>query len=307
MAADYDSAWKEALDQYFQPFLALLFPQVHQDINWSRPTESLDKEFQQVVRDAEVGRRYVDKLVKVWTSAGEECWVLIHVEVQTTRETEFPLRMYVYNYRIFDRYNKPVASLAVLADDDPNWRPSEYRSGRFGCEASLHFPAVKLLDWAEHEAVLEASTNPFAKVVLAHLKARETNENPVDRQSWKSRLVRGLYERGFGEKDVVALFRLIDWMMDLPPVLERLFWEEVGKTQEERKMPFITTPQRIGLRDGIRRGIEAVLYVRFGEAGLQLLSEIGEVHEDQLDAILNALKTGASLDEVRGMCKSTDA
>jgi hypothetical protein len=39
------------------------------------------------------------------------CWVLIHVEVQTTRDAEFPLRMYVYHYRIFDRYNKPVASL----------------------------------------------------------------------------------------------------------------------------------------------------------------------------------------------------
>ena len=26
--------------------------------------------------------------------------------------------MYVYNYRVFDKYNRPVASLAVLADDD---------------------------------------------------------------------------------------------------------------------------------------------------------------------------------------------
>jgi hypothetical protein len=51
-----------------------------------RGYESLDKEFQQVVREAEVGRRYVDKLVKVWTKAGVERWVLIHVEVQTTHD-----------------------------------------------------------------------------------------------------------------------------------------------------------------------------------------------------------------------------
>ena len=55
--------------------------------------------------------------VKVWTTAGVESWVLTHVEVQTDRDPDFPLRMYVYNYRIFDRYNKPVASLAVLADE----------------------------------------------------------------------------------------------------------------------------------------------------------------------------------------------
>src|SRR5947209_14917547 len=173
MATDYDSPWKEALDRYFEAFLALLFPAVHALIDWSRGYESLDKEFQQVVREAEVGRRYVDKLVKVWTKDGVECWVLIHVEVQTVREVEFPKRMYVYNYRVFDRYNKPVASLAVLADDEPNWRPTEYQQRLFGCEAGLRFPAVKLLDYAAHEAVLEASANPFATVVLAHLTARD--------------------------------------------------------------------------------------------------------------------------------------
>jgi hypothetical protein len=132
MADDYDSPWKEALDAYFEPFLALLFPAVHAGVDWSRGCESLDKEFQQIVREAELGRRYVDKLVKVWTLDGVECWVLIHVEVQTTRDAEFPLRMYVYHYRIFDRYNKPVASLAVLADDDDHWRPDEFRQSQFG-------------------------------------------------------------------------------------------------------------------------------------------------------------------------------
>ena len=58
MSADYDSPWKEALDVYFEPFLALLFPAVHAQIDWPRGIESLDKEFQQVVREAELGRRY---------------------------------------------------------------------------------------------------------------------------------------------------------------------------------------------------------------------------------------------------------
>ena len=79
---------------------------------------------------------------------------------------------------------------------------------------------MKLLDFAAHEAVLEASTNPFAKVVLAHLKARQTHGDPAGRHAWKIRLVRGLYERGFSAKDVRELFRVIDWMMELPPALD---------------------------------------------------------------------------------------
>ena len=53
MTGDYDSPWKEARDGFFEPFLALLFPSVHAQIDWSRGHESLDKEFQQVVREAE--------------------------------------------------------------------------------------------------------------------------------------------------------------------------------------------------------------------------------------------------------------
>jgi hypothetical protein len=300
VTTDYDSPWKEALDAYFEPFLALLFPQIHRQVDWSRGYESLDREFQQVVREAEVGRRYVDKLVKVWTKEGVECWVLIHVEVQTTRDADFPQRMYVYNYRIFDRYNRAVASLAVLADDDANWRPAAFSSSLFGCEAGIRFPAVKLLDFAAHEAMLEASTNPFAPVLLAHRKARETHSDPVSRHAWKVRLVRNLFERGFSSRDVRELFRVIDWLMELPPALAAVFRQDLNRIQEESGMPYITSIERLARREGQREGIESLLRVRFGDEGLKLMSEIREIHDEEiLQAVLKALETAATPDEVR--------
>ena len=123
---DYDSPWKEALDAYFQPFLALFFPDIHADIDWSRGHEFLDKELQKIVPKGAGGRLYMDKLVKVWRRNGRETWVLIHVEVQTQRDPRVPKRMFGYNTRIADRYNRRVVSLAVLADDDPDWRPDHY-------------------------------------------------------------------------------------------------------------------------------------------------------------------------------------
>ena len=62
---DYDSPWKEALERYFPDFLALLFPRIHAAIDWSKGYAFLDKELQQVVRDAEHGRRHADKLAQV--------------------------------------------------------------------------------------------------------------------------------------------------------------------------------------------------------------------------------------------------
>ncbi len=44
-------------------------------------------------------------------------------------------------------------SLAILGDDRPNWRPSEFVAGRWGCEVRFTFPTAKLL---KHDTPLRA-------------------------------------------------------------------------------------------------------------------------------------------------------
>ena len=196
-ASEQDSPWKEALDRFLRPFLALFFPVIHKAVDWARGYQALDKEFQQIIRKGKIGKRLADKLFKVWTNHGDECWLLIHIEVQGQVEVGFAERMFVYNYRAFDLYNRPVVSLAVLCDDQPDWRPDGFSYERFGCIMGIRFPSVKLLDYAGISHDLENSENQFAAVVLAHLKARETRRDMQARHAWKVRLVKGLYERGW--------------------------------------------------------------------------------------------------------------
>ena len=80
---------------------------------------------------------------------------------------------------------------------------------------------VKLLDYVARREELEASSNPFATVVLAHLDTLETRDDLVERKDRKFRLIKGLYERGWDVERVRQLFRLIDWMVDLPPGVGR--------------------------------------------------------------------------------------
>jgi hypothetical protein len=230
LVGDQDSPWKEALEQFLAPFLGLFFPAIHDAIDWSRGYESLDKELQQVVRDARIGRRLADKLFKVWRKNGREAWLLIHVEIQGKSEKAFPERMFVYSYRIYDRYRRSVLSLAVLCDDNPNWRPDRFEYNMWGCSVGIRFLTVKLLDYQAREAVLEGDPNPFAALVLVHLKSLETRRQPAARFAWKVRLVKGLYERGWSAAQVRQLFRLVDWMMTLP--------EEVGAAISGGDYPF---------------------------------------------------------------------
>jgi hypothetical protein len=121
---DLDSPWKEALEQFLDPFLAFFYPVLHAAIDWTRGYESLDKELQQITRDARTGRRLADKLFKIWRQDGEEAWLLVHIEVQGQREKAFPERMFIYSYRLYDRYRRPVVSLAVLVTTTRTGGPS---------------------------------------------------------------------------------------------------------------------------------------------------------------------------------------
>jgi hypothetical protein len=312
---DQDSPWKEALERYFESFLALCFPEVHAGIDWDRGYEFLDKELQKVVRDAKLGRRLADKLVKVWrrgeSSLGDtgETWLLVHVEVQGEPEEEFAKRMFVYHYRIFDRFNRRVVSLAVLGDQQATWRPDRYGYALWGCRLALEFPVRKLLEYNLRWEELEQSSNPFAVVVMAHLKAQATQRDPENRFRSKLTLVRALYERGWPRQDILELFRFVDWLLILPPELEQQFEVALAEHEEEKQMPYITSIERRATDRGVRQGREEgrqegrgegvresvleALATRFGAVPDTIAGGI-QANED-VDALRNLLRTAVTV------------
>jgi hypothetical protein len=154
-----------------------------------------------------------------------------------------------------------VVTLAVLADDRPNWRPDRFAYDLWGCRLDFQFPAVKLLDFAGREAVLEASDNPFALVTRAQLAALQTRHDPASRHQGKVRLIRELYQRGMSRDDVLQLFRIIEWMMDLPEALEQLFKQEAEQIEQEIHMPYVTSIERLAKQEGRIEGqIEMLLH-----------------------------------------------
>ena len=256
---DYDSPWKEILEGFFPEFISFWFPEADRDIDWKRGYQFLDKELGQIAHDAEVGRKYVDKLVRVWQQEGEEEWVMIHVEVQTGPEKEFAERMYIYNNRIYDKYRRRVASIAILADDTKSWRPNRFAYELWNCRVSLEFPVVKLMDWKERIEEIQQSGNVFGIVTAAHLRTRETRNNATGRYRWKVHIMQSLYDVGFSEAQIRKLFRFIDWIMMLPNDMNQQFYETMETFEESGSRPFITSWERLGLERGMKKGMEQEL------------------------------------------------
>lgn len=297
MNDDYDSPWKEALEIYFRECLELLFPHAASEIAWSRGYEFLEQELRQVTREAETNRRVVDKLARVWKLDGGETWVLIHLEVQGQWEADFDVRMFTCNYRIFDLHQRQVATFVVLSDENPNWRPSSFGYELWGSRLQFDFPVAKLLDYNARWDELEASPNPFAVVIMAHLKTQQTRGNDATRYQWKLRLTRMLYERGFSRTEIVNLYRFIDWLMRLPRELERGYWVEMREYEEEKRMPYVTTAERFGKEEGLQQGLLTVLEVRFGAQANSIAPRLTALTSDELKELMKSTVTVASLEE----------
>ncbi len=288
-STSFDSPWKDIVEAYLPDFIAFFFPDVYDQIDWEQGFEFLDQELRQVVRDAELGKRFVDKLVKIYRTGGEETWILIHLEIQSQYEVGFAERVYVYNYRIYDRYRRKVASLVVLGDESPGWRPSGFGYELFGTEINFRFSIVKLLDLEQDWSALSANDNPFATVVMAHLKASQTSKNRQERLQWKLSLTRQLYQKGYQRLDVINLFRFIDWVMSLPDHLETEFWTQVRQFEEEQRMPYITSVERQGMQQGEANMVLRQLNRRLGLVSPTVEQQIRQLPVEQLEDLGVAL------------------
>jgi hypothetical protein len=253
-ADDYDSPWKDVLEHAFPEFMAFYFPEAHAQIDWALGHEFKNTELRQVVRDAELGRRLADALVQVTLTSGEQRWIYIHIEVQGQRDADFAQRMFTYNYRLFDRYACPIASLAVLADDDDGWKPDHYGFEVLGCKHHIQFPVVKLSELADQTEALDTPRNPFALVTAAHLRTRQTRHDPEARYQAKRTLVRLLYRQGWERQRILDLFAVLDWMMRLPDSLEQKLWQDIAAIEGESKMRYVTSVERLAIQRGVQQG-----------------------------------------------------
>ncbi len=275
--SDFDSAWKDALDAYFPQCMALLWPPLHAQIDWRQAPVFLDKELQALTRSRARGRRHVDKLVSVRLLDGQDALVLIHVEIQAGHDAGFAQRMFTYHVRLREKHPRhPVVGLAVLTGRQafagsaaPPRDRLAYAYGHWGCELHFTFPVVHLEKWraSMDELSALASQNPFAVVVLAQLAADATRD-AGQRLVRKTELVRRLYHWGFSRDNVIQLFRIIDAMVGLPEALESVFGDTVIQIEEENKVAYVTSVERLilkreraqameeGLLRGERRGLQ---------------------------------------------------
>lgn len=137
-------------------------PQAHQDIDMGRPgDETLDKVAARPGARRRPGAALRRQIGEVRTRQGQHDLVYVHIEVQGQHDPDFAQRMFVYHYRIFDRFGQPPVSrrwpMSIVLEAKPLWL------------SALGMCAGVCVPHAESErtrpisgTALLASDNPFA-------------------------------------------------------------------------------------------------------------------------------------------------
>ena len=147
---------------------------------------------------------------------------------------------------------------------------------------------------------------------MAHLKTKATTGKLPQREQWKWKLIRGLYEKEFEREQIIKLFEIIDNMMTLSTELQSSLESKIKQFEEERTMPLISNMELRGIERGkeigkeigalqkSRDAIKTVLTVRFGQISSEIEEIIGKMTNPTiLEELLKLAATANSLAEFR--------
>lgn len=243
---------------------------MYEEIDFSKGVDFLQQELFKEIIDRKKGTVYTDQLVKVHLKSGEEKWILIHVEVEGSPDSEFPARMFQYFYRIFDKYEREIVAFAVFTDTTKGDQYNAFNYKYFGTTLNYAYNVRKISDYSEEE--LAQSKDLFSKVMLAAKYLLKTKGKEEARYEAKQKLMKDLLEtKAYSKESIRAVFYFIDHLLQLPKELTGKLSKQVKSIlqkgdyemlQYNREEPSPTLADIIaiergkGIQQGIEQGIE---------------------------------------------------
>jgi hypothetical protein len=303
---NHDSPWKDTIEQFTRSFLEVTFPDVAASIDWSVEPESLEQELHEITPASEVGAKRVDKLLKVRLLDGTDQWLYIHIEVQMHHDHDLPKRLFIYHYRIFDKYGVSPLTLAILGDSSRKWRPTSYHYQSLGCGITFRFRICKTIDFKGKLDDPRYRHQQALVVIAAHLGTQQHRLSPQQLSDYRLELTIKFSNEGYSPSEIHQLHRLIDRLMPLPDALKIQFRIQLQQRLPDTAMPHITLFEELALKEGLEKGIlqngrEAILDVldtRFGQVPASVREQVNALcSEPTLKNLLRRAVRTPSLEE----------
>ena len=212
---DYDNNWKEAIEQHTFNAIAFFFPELFPFIDTNQKPVFLEQEMRNIKRKSLKGRkRIIDKLIKVWLKNGEERWILIHIEVESSDKEGFSKRMYIYFSRAYDKYDVAIVALALFVGEKTPPSHDYFEENNFGTRVTYGYNVYVVGE--QDEQTLLKNDNNFALFILANLYTIQTKDDMQRRLELKKKMHELALERDISLESLNSLLTFVFEIMTLP-------------------------------------------------------------------------------------------
>ena len=299
MANEHDQIFKTLIKEFFEEFMMLFLPDVGREIDFNR-VEFLEQEF---FTDINRGRKkLLDLVVKVALLNGEEEYILIHTEFESSKPDSrtFPKRMFKYFCQLFLRFGKPIIPIVVFTDDH-KWRtmvPDSYTlefNGREYLKYCYHSIKLKHYSWRDF---LEHH-NPLAYALMAKMDYSKS-----ERVKLKADFLRLILQSEINPARQSILIDFVENYVRLNSKEQQLFEETVQKENIQEVLDMITVYEERGIEKGIQQGaiqnakqnVLEVLNLRFSSVPYLVKEKIE--YCDDLNTLKKLLRQAALINSI---------
>lgn len=245
---DHDRLFKELFHTFFIEFVELFFPKL---------AKLMDKDHivflvQEVFTDIIEGEKNVVDILVQTRLKDIEGYVLVHVENQASRETNFNSRMYKYFCRLHEKHGPHIIPIAVFSHESITEEPDTYKI-EYSFLKMLNFKYLKLHLKRERWKNYIKSNNPVAAALLTKMYY-----TPKESIKVKVEIARMIANLQLDPARAALILTFSDTYIKLDDkqqeVYENLLQKELNPTEVEKYMQFTTYYHEAGRKEGIKEG-----------------------------------------------------
>jgi len=244
-----DRSWRDVLTENVDDAILFFMPDIATDRDYDKKPLLIPTEFPAIGGDSDKGMRNSDVGLSISLKTGIDQRLAFHIEQQHAHDKDFALRMFQGYYRMSDKLQIPVTSLAIFTG---NLSPiAVYATACHGTELSSKYNVYHVVSVDVKE--LERDECIFALVVLAARRMLDAGGDPEKRGLYSLELLKLMRERGYDAKRMRSLqkfvYRILQikdkkidpkvrevWNMQLIPIDEAVREIEIRDAKEEKAL-----------------------------------------------------------------------
>ncbi len=280
---DHDRLFKELLSTFFIEFLQLFVPDVVETID----PASLRFLPQEYFADLTAGEDKVIDLLAEVKQSGEEVGFLVHVEAQSTAESNFARRIFFYFSRLHQKYLQPIYPIVLFSFDEPYRPEPDTYCVRFPRRTVLefNFESVQLnrLAWRDYLN----QPNPVAAALMAKMQIA-----PEERPKVKAECLRLLVTLQLDPARTRLISQFVDTYLRLNQAEQQVFQAELDTmepTSQAEIMQITTSWMEQGRQEATRSLILRQLARRVGELPESIAAQFEALTLTQMESLGEAL------------------